>query len=73
MVFFVCYEQDLDCPCSKTPENVALGTASITPHFFVQREGGFSINNMVMRARKINAKIDLVPIAGTAILAIHLP
>jgi len=28
---------------------------------------------MVMRARKINAKIDLVPIAGIAILAIHLP
>ena len=73
MVFFVCYEQDLDCPCSKTPENVTLEITSITPLHFVQREGGLGINNMVMRARKINAKIDLVPIAGIAILTIHLP
>jgi len=29
--FFVCYEQSLDCPCSKIPENVALGIASISP------------------------------------------
>ena len=38
-----------------------------------EREGGFGINNMMMRARKINAKIDLAPIAGGAILTIHLP
>ena len=38
-----------------------------------KREGGFGINNMMMRARKINAKIDLVPIAGGAILTIYLP
>lgn len=38
-----------------------------------EREGGFGINNMMTRARKINAKIDLVPIAGGAILTIHLP
>ncbi|MDA9055780.1 hypothetical protein N9I75_07825 [Alphaproteobacteria bacterium] len=36
-------------------------------------EGGFGINNMTMRARKINAKIDLVPIAGGAMLTIYLP
>jgi hypothetical protein len=28
---------------------------------------------MMMRARKINAKIDLAPIAGGAILTIDLP
>ena len=38
-----------------------------------EREGGFGINNMMTRARKINAKIDLAPIAGGAILTIHLP
>jgi len=38
-----------------------------------EREGGFGISNMMMRARKINAKIDLAPIAGGAILTIHLP
>ncbi|MDC0337650.1 hypothetical protein OAN95_05475 [Alphaproteobacteria bacterium] len=38
-----------------------------------EREGGFGISNMMMRARKINAKIDLVPIAGGAILTIDLP
>jgi len=38
-----------------------------------EREGGFGINNMITRARKINAKIDLAPIAGGAILTIHLP
>ena len=38
-----------------------------------EREGGFGINNMMMRARKINAQIDLVPIAGGAILTIYLP
>jgi signal transduction histidine kinase len=38
-----------------------------------KREGGFGINNMMTRARKINAKIDLVPIAGGAILTIYLP
>ena len=37
------------------------------------REGGFGINNMMTRAKKINAKIDLVPIAGGAILTIYLP
>jgi signal transduction histidine kinase len=36
-------------------------------------EGGFGINNMMNRARKINAKIDLAPIAGGAIMTIHLP
>ena len=38
-----------------------------------EREGGFGISNMMMRARKINAKIDLVPIADGAILTIDLP
>ena len=38
-----------------------------------KREGGFGISNMMMRARKINAKIDLAPIAGGAILTIDLP
>ena len=38
-----------------------------------EREGGFGISNMMMRARKINARIDLAPIAGGAILTIHLP
>ena len=38
-----------------------------------ERDGGFGINNMMTRARKINAKIDLAPIAGGAILTIHLP
>jgi signal transduction histidine kinase len=38
-----------------------------------EREGGFGISNMMMRARKINAKIDLAPIAGGAILTIDLP
>ena len=38
-----------------------------------KREGGFGINNMMTRAKKINAKIDLVPIAGGAILTIYLP
>ena len=38
-----------------------------------EREGGFGINNMMTSARKINAKIDLAPIAGGAILTIHLP
>ena len=38
-----------------------------------KREGGFGINNMMMRARKINAKIDLAPIAGGAILTVDLP
>ncbi|MDB2497881.1 hypothetical protein N9X90_01690 [Alphaproteobacteria bacterium] len=38
-----------------------------------EREGGFGINNMMTRARKINAKIDLAPIAGGAVLTIHLP
>ena len=38
-----------------------------------KREGGFGINNIMTRARKINAKIDLAPIAGGAILTIHLP
>jgi len=38
-----------------------------------EREGGFGINNMMTRARKINAKVDLAPIAGGAILTIHLP
>jgi signal transduction histidine kinase len=38
-----------------------------------ERKGGFGINNMMTRARKINAKIDLAPIAGGAILTIHLP
>ncbi|MDA9013829.1 hypothetical protein N9J60_07265 [Alphaproteobacteria bacterium] len=37
------------------------------------REGGFGINNMMTRAKKINAKIDLVPIAGGAMLTIYLP
>jgi len=37
------------------------------------REGGFGINNMMTRAKKINAKLDLVPIAGGAILTIYLP
>ena len=41
--------------------------------FKCEREGGFGINNMMTRARKINAKIDLAPIAGGAILTIHLP
>ena len=41
--------------------------------FETKREGGFGINNMMMRARKINAKIDLAPISGGAILTIHLP
>jgi hypothetical protein len=35
--------------------------------------GGFGSNNMIVRARRINAKIDLAPIAGGAILTIHLP
>ena len=38
-----------------------------------EREGGFGISNMMMRARKINAKIDLAPIAGGAILTVDLP
>ena len=38
-----------------------------------ERDGGFGINNMMTRARKINAKIDLVPIADGAILTIDLP
>ena len=38
-----------------------------------KREGGFGISNMMMRARKINAQIDLAPIAGGAILTIDLP
>jgi signal transduction histidine kinase len=38
-----------------------------------ERDGGFGINNMMTRARKINAEIDLAPIAGGAILTIHLP
>jgi signal transduction histidine kinase len=38
-----------------------------------ERKGGFGISNMMMRARKINAKIDLAPIAGGAILTIDLP
>ena len=38
-----------------------------------EREGGFGISNMMMRARKINARIDLAPIAGGAILTVDLP
>jgi signal transduction histidine kinase len=38
-----------------------------------QRKGGFGINNIMMRAKKINAKVDIVPIAGGAILTINLP
>ena len=38
-----------------------------------EREGGFGINNMRMRARKINAKVNITPIAGGAILKIDLP
>ena len=38
-----------------------------------QRNGGFGINNIKMRAKRINAKVDIVPIAGGAILTINLP
>ena len=38
-----------------------------------KREGGFGISNMMMRARRKNAKFNLAPIAGGAILTIHLP
>ena len=38
-----------------------------------ERKGGFGINNIMMRARKINTKVDIVPIAGGAILTINLP
>ena len=49
------------------------GGKSFGKSFKGEREGGFGINNMITRARKINAKIDLAPIAGGAILTIHLP
>jgi len=59
----------------KTAENQFSITIENTggKSFDGKREGGFGINNMMMRARKINAKIDLVPIAGGAILTIYLP
>ena len=59
----------------KTAENQFSITIENTggKSFEGKREGGFGINNMMMRARKINAKIDLVPIAGGAILTIYLP
>ena len=53
---------------SSLPLKIAGGKS-----FEGEREGGFGINNMMTRARKINAKIDLAPIAGGAILTIHLP
>jgi len=60
---------------SKTAENQFNITIENTggKSFEGNREGGFGINNMMMRARKINAKIDLTPISGGAIMTIHLP
>ena len=46
---------------------------SVRKSFEGKLEVGFGINNMIMRARKINAKIDLAPIADGVILTIHLP
>jgi len=59
----------------KTAENQFSITIKNTggKSFEGKSEGGFGINNMTMRARKINAKIDLVPIAGGAMLTIYLP
>ena len=60
---------------TKTTENQFTITIenSCGKSFEGEREGGFGIRNMMMRARKINAIIDLAPIAGGAILTIHLP
>ena len=60
---------------TKTTENQFTITIenSCGKSFEGEREGGFGISNMMMRARKINAKIDLVPIADGAILTIDLP
>jgi len=60
---------------TKTTENQFTITIenSCGKTFEGEREGGFGISNMMMRARKINARIDLAPIAGGAILTIHLP
>ena len=59
----------------KTAENQFSITIKNTggKSFEGKSEGGFGINTMTMRARKINAKIDLVPIAGGAMLTIYLP
>ena len=60
---------------TKTTENQFTNTIENSggKSFEGEREGGFGISNMMMRARKINAKIDLAPIAGGAILTIDLP